>query len=261
MMTIMWVFMSVVIVIAIWYVCLYRSLSQLFILTMYLHWMVLYRWRRSNYTLFYITHLFSIIFFIATIMHAWSFWYFAAGPLFLWFYDRLVRWYRASTSSVALVAMEYNAATNITKLELPREAFTHYAGQYAYLQLSILSPLEWHPFTMSSPPSGATRTFHIKAEAPGSWTYRLAREAERLNSGAGVQGDGYNNGYQEEANGYHHKLKPHLPVISVDAPYGRASYIEGHTSLLMVGGGIGATPFISLFSELYSRVCSAERGG
>lgn len=232
MMTIMWVFMSVVIVIAVW-------------------------WRRSNYTLFYITHLFSIIFFIATIMHAWSFWYFAAGPLFLWFWDRLVRWFRASTASVTLVAMEYNAASNITKLELPREAFTHYAGQYAYLQLSVLSPLEWHPFTMSSPPSGATRTFHIKAEAPGSWTYRLAREAERLNRPTGVQMGDHHNGNAAAG----HQLKPHLPTISVDAPYGRASYIEGHTTLLMVAGGIGATPFISLFSELYSRVCASENAG
>jgi hypothetical protein len=36
--------------------------------------------RRSNYELFYFTHIFGVIFYILAIVHAWSFWYCSPSP-------------------------------------------------------------------------------------------------------------------------------------------------------------------------------------
>jgi hypothetical protein len=52
-------------------------------------------YRRSNFELFYYTHHFAAVFVLAAITHAWSYWYYAGGPILLWVADRctvLVVW-------------------------------------------------------------------------------------------------------------------------------------------------------------------------
>ena len=50
-----------------------------------------------------------------------------------------------------------------TSVTLHRKTLSkYYAGQYAFVNFPTVSALEWHPFTISSAPSGQHVTFHIK---------------------------------------------------------------------------------------------------
>ena len=73
--------------------------------------------RRSNFELFYYTHHFAASFLLAAIMHAWSFWYYAGGPVLLWVADRCLRLSKRSTAPVVLAVRGIEQA-HVTTIEL-----------------------------------------------------------------------------------------------------------------------------------------------
>lgn len=52
---------------------------------------IAWRCRRKMYRLFYVTHHVGIVFLLFGLVHAWSFWYFVAPGLCLWWVDRMNR--------------------------------------------------------------------------------------------------------------------------------------------------------------------------
>lgn len=127
--------------------------------------------RRRNYELFHYAHHFAWVYYIIALLHAWSFWYYASGGLMLYAIDRAIRLKRACTST-AIVSLDN--IDGVTHFTFPHSLLHHYAGQYAFVNIPALSELEWHPFTISSPPDASEVTFHIKAMGPGTWTERLS---------------------------------------------------------------------------------------
>jgi ferredoxin-NADP reductase len=110
----------------------------------------------------------------------------------------------------------------------------HTAGQYAFLNVPSLSALEWHPFTISSAPSGGSAsTFHVKALTDGSFTSRLRDLAA---SGGGSASD-----------------------IRIDGPYGcPPDLTQSSRAVTLVAGGIGATPCVSIFTELHQQALAGS---
>lgn len=186
--------------------------------------------RRRRFELFYYTHHFFIVFFITGLIHAWSMWYFVGGGLILWFIDRLIRYYNsARTFPVVDVQVHNNGET--TQITLQPNAFRFRAGQYAFINVPSISPLEWHPFTISSSPGDTGLTFHVKNMGKSTWTGRLASIY----------------GHQEESS----SAVINLPVVNVDGPYGNPPDFTSHENIVLVGGGIGITPLISIVKDLY----------
>jgi predicted ferric reductase len=98
-------------------------------------------------------------------------------------------------------------------------------GSYALICIPNLDP-SWHPFSIASPPGSKTVTFHIKAMAKGSWTQRLHDIARN--------GDKSKN------------LK-----VFMYGPYGSLTVkLDQSVNIVMFAGGIGITPFLSIFSHL-----------
>jgi len=149
--------------------------------------------------------------------------------MILWFIDRLIRFYKsASTFPVASIHSHNNG--DITQIALqPTNGFAFRAGQYAFVNIPSITPLEWHPFTISSSPGDPHVTFHIKNMGKNTWTARLARI--------------YGRDSAVDA----------LPVINIDGPYGNPPPFKGqhHDTLLLVAGGIGITPIVSIFRDQY----------
>jgi len=118
---------------------------------------------------------------------------------------------------------------------IQQNGFKYRAGQYAFINIPALSALEWHPFTISSAPGENIISFHIKNMGKSSWTSRLSELCKIVDGGVGGE------------------IKPptsSLPVVNIDGPYGSPPTF--HTSsVVLVGGGIGITPLISLFKDQY----------
>ena len=234
--------------------------------------------RRSRYELFHVTHHAALLFFMAGIVHAWSHWYYTAAGLVLYAFDKAARTLRAARA-VEVVSLSH--AGGVTRLVLGARALGRagfFAGQYAFINVAEAAQLEWHPFTISGSPEDAlsepgdgseaglgagagTVTFHIKDMGPGTWTRRLAllaQAAERGAAAAAAPGRAEAAADRDEARG--------LPVVarlsvSVDGPYGRTGHYHERSTLLLVAGGIGLTPFHSLLLDLAARARRPDEYG
>ena len=171
----------------------------------------------------------------AALLHAWSFWYYSAGGLFLWALDaslRTLRLAQAGRGTSKQAAFDHR--TGITTLTFDRSAFGHVApAQYVFLCVPSLGIAERHPFTISSAPAAAERTLHIKALNGGvagstTFTDRLAQLVK--SGGVDTLGD-----------------------VRVDGPYGSAGDLTASEELVLVAGGIGVTPIHSVSPQAICR--------
>ena len=69
---------------------------------------------------------------------------------------------------------------NVTELRLSR-VFEFSAGDYVLINIPRISLLEWHPFTISSPPQYEMFSLHVKNS--GGWSEALYRLATRSQLG------------------------------------------------------------------------------
>ncbi|KAA0167457.1 hypothetical protein FNF31_00896 [Cafeteria roenbergensis] len=190
--------------------------------------------RRQNYEVFYYLHQYAgILFFIVAVWHAWSFWYYGAGSMILWFVDKLCRLYKGSREC-RLVSIEHHGS--VTRVQLDAPSFDHSAGQYVFVNIPSIDEWQWHPFTVASAPSSPFRTLLIKDMGADTWTSQLARLATLCSADA----------------------RPFSPRICVDGPYGSPRDYTGKRSIVLVAGGVGITPMHSIFADLYERALAAD---
>jgi len=181
------------------------------------------RVRRKVFELFYYFHILGFLLLVPSILwHAAAGWELMLPSLSVWFWDRLIRFYRSSQKlmNLKVKSFGYGSAGNVTEItcEAP---FSYYAGQYCFLNVSEISLFEWHPFTIScSDPKSLS--FHIKDMGPGTFTGML---------------------YQTVSRG-------HMITVSVDGPYGNPLDYYRYKTIILVAGGIGITPVKSIFESL-----------
>ncbi|NXA53234.1 DUOX2 oxidase, partial [Nothocercus julius] len=125
-------------------------------------------------------------------------------------------------------ALCYPHHPGVTHLQFQRpHDFDYKSGQWVRIACVALGTTEYHPFTLTSAPHEDTLSLHIRAVGP--WTTRL-RELYSPESLATIG---------------------KLPKLYLDGPFG-----EGHQEWnkfevsVLVGGGIGVTPFASILKDL-----------
>ncbi|HEX6271672.1 MAG TPA: ferric reductase-like transmembrane domain-containing protein, partial [Polyangiaceae bacterium] len=183
----------------------------------------------GRFELFYWTHLLYVAWFALALFHGPVFWLWAGVPLAVFAADRLLRVSRSVTETEVLDCTPL--ASGVTKLTLAKPPdFTHRAGDYAYLKLPSVAPHEWHPFTISSAPEQRHLTFHVRSL--GNFTkalHELARERSRLDA-------------------------PPSLTAQIDGAFGTASQrIFESRHVVLIGAGIGVTPFASVLESIVLR--------
>ncbi|KAA8490680.1 Dual oxidase [Porphyridium purpureum] len=158
--------------------------------------------------------------------------YFLLGPLLLFILDKLYSFARES-ERLQIIEMRL-LPKGVTALYVRvSPSFSYSSGQWARLKIPALGTSELHPITISSAPHDPYVSFHILACGP--WTQALRDLAFEM------QG----------------KPVSSLPTIRIDGPYG-----EGHQdwmlyeTVLLVGSGIGCTPFVSVLKDILHQVRS-----
>jgi len=184
-----------------------------------------------RFELFYYTHFAYIAWFALALLHGPRFYKFALVPLVAFVFDWLLR--RRRRVYVSRMQSLSGLSSGVTRVELacPPD-FKHGPGDYAFLRIPHLARHEWHPFTISSAPGGERLCFHIRSE--GDWTKALRQMADDRDA-------------LEEV------------VVNVDGPFGTPSRsIFGARYAVLVGAGIGVTPFASVLESMVLRAYAGE---
>ncbi|KAH8109128.1 NADPH oxidase isoform 2 [Phellopilus nigrolimitatus] len=221
--------------------------------------------RRAHFERFWYTHHLFIVFFINWQLHGmfcmikpdrppycsfntigvfWRYW--LVGGV-IWIYERILREVRSRHRTYVSKVIQH--PSKVMEVQIKKEKTTTRAGQYIFLCCPEVSYFQWHPFTLTSAPEEDYISVHIRVvgDFTGAFAKALgcdfdskdAKETEK--SGAG-------------------KVVPPpvnrvLPRVMVDGPFGSASedFLKYET-VLLVGAGIGVTPFASILKSIWYRM-------
>ncbi|TNY18171.1 NADPH oxidase [Rhodotorula diobovata] len=243
--------------------------------------------RKQAYEAFWYTHHLAVLFLLGLYVHAvgcfvrgalpdqpvrclgyntwtWTIW----GGVAL-FVERLTREIRARRRTLLIGVLLHPQGA--LELRFVKPSFSYKAGQWVYLNLPELSRFQWHPFTISSAPDDPCVSVHIRQV--GDWTQALAARLGctpevaaslstsghrrstffplDLDAGKGDEGRSPTSDFYDvtltalTAGGK-------LPVIRVDGPYGApAQDVFKAEVAILVGAGIGVTPFASVLKNVW----------
>ena len=148
----------------------------------------------------------------------------------------------------AVFALEFENARSMAERNL-----LYMEGQYLYLNCPHVSKWEWHPFTISSAPDDEVLTVNIRVMPDAaSWTSKVCRYLQKLNphdqpsvvlsrrdQATGALADG-------KVRGPDGKI-----LFRIDGPFGApAQHFFNYRVAMLVGAGIGVTPFASILRGL-----------
>lgn len=187
--------------------------------------------RRHIFTWFWNTHKLYILFYFLMVLHGCGrlvqaplFYFYFLGPACIYAVDKLISASR-NRVEVGVVKAEILPSA-VTGLYFKRPAnFDYKSGQWVRVACLKLSSEDYHPFTLSSAPHEEHLSLHIRSVGP--WTGNLRKVYD---------------------------IPPPYPKLYLDGPFG-----EGHQDWhrfgvsVMVGGGIGVTPFASILKDVVNQ--------
>lgn len=189
--------------------------------------------RGGHFELFYFTHFGYVVWFILALMHGPVFWQWTILPIAGYVIERIIRTARTNR------AMPVNAleplTSGVTRLELQLpEGFRYRTGDYVFIKYPEVSKHEWHPFTVTTCPE-ETGKLSVHVRGLGNWTKRLYKTATaKADSG-------------------------NLGVAYIDGPYGTpATRIFQSRVAVLIGAGIGVTPFAAILKSLFMRRAAGD---
>ncbi|ONI07236.1 hypothetical protein PRUPE_5G107400 [Prunus persica] len=207
----------------------------------------------------YSHHLFVIVYALLIIhgvflymVHTWylkTTWMYISVPILLYAGERTLRIFRSGFYTVRLLKVAIYPGNVLTLQMSKPPQFKYKSGQYMFVQCPAVSPFEWHPFSITSAPGDDYLSVHIRQL--GDWTQELKRvfseacEPPLAGKSGLLRAD--------------ETTKTSLPKLLIDGPYGApAQDYRKYDVLLLVGLGIGATPFISILKDLLNNIVKME---
>ncbi|XP_052490334.1 respiratory burst oxidase homolog protein A isoform X3 [Gossypium raimondii] len=207
----------------------------------------------------YSHHLFIVVYILLVIhgvflylVHVWyrkTTWMYLAVPILLYAGERTLRFFRSGFYTVRLSKVAIYPGGVLALLMSKPPQIRYKSGQYMFVQCPAVSPFEWHPFSITSAPGDDYLSVHIRQL--GDWT----QELKRLFSEVCEPPVSGKSGLLRADD----TTKKGLPKLLIDGPYGApAQDYWKYDVLLLVGLGIGATPFISILKDLLHNIVKME---
>lgn len=224
--------------------------------------------RLTGFNAFWYSHHLFVIVYILLIIHGtflylnkkWyekTTWMYLAVPVILYSSERLIRLFRSSIRAVRILKVAVYPG-NVLALHVSKpQGFRYRSGQYIFVNCSAVSPFEWHPFSITSSPQDDYVSVHIRTL--GDWTRQLKVVFSEL---CQRSTDGKSGLLRAEASLDGQSPSPSFPKVLIDGPYGApAQDYKKYDVVLLVGLGIGATPFISVVKDIINNRKEAEAQG
>ncbi|GJJ73464.1 NADPH oxidase 2 [Entomortierella parvispora] len=169
----------------------------------------------------------------------WKYWI-ASGTIYL--LERMMREWRASQKTI--ISRVILHPSHVVEIQMKKDNCKALAGQYIFLCCPEVSLWQWHPFTLTNAPEEDYLSVHIRVL--GDFTKELS---QKLGCDVGGVGE------WEENLGDRNGLVTVLPRVMIDGPFGAASEdVFKYEVTVLVGAGIGVTPFASVLKSIWYRV-------
>ncbi|XP_031275811.1 ferric reduction oxidase 2-like [Pistacia vera] len=184
------------------------------------------RVRRKFFEIFFYTHYLYILFVVFFIFHVGvSYACIMLPGFYLFLVDRYLRFLQ-SRQRVRLVSARVLPCETVELNFSKAPGLSYNTTSIMFVNVPSISKLQWHPFTISSNSNLEPEKLSMVIKSEGSWSKKLY---QMLSSPSSID-----------------RLE-----VSVEGPYGPASTnFLRHDTLVMVSGGSGVTPFISIIREL-----------
>ncbi|OIW00354.1 hypothetical protein TanjilG_29921 [Lupinus angustifolius] len=184
------------------------------------------RVRRKMFEFFFYTHHLYIFFIVFFIFHVGTHYACIMLPgLYLFLVDRFLRFLQ-SRQQVSLVSARVLPCETIELNFSKDHGLTYNPTSIMFINVPSISKLQWHPFTVTSHSNFEKEKLSVVIKSEGTWSKKLY---QMLSTPSSID---------------------HLNV-SVEGPHGPTlTNYTRHDTLVMVSGGIGITPFVSIIKEL-----------
>jgi len=186
--------------------------------------------RRHAWEVFLVSHMAYLPTLVLICLHATDLQYVVLVSIALYAADMMLRTFTQTFRGCKVLKLEPVGGGTLRLKVSTSAAFS--AGQYMFLRIPAISSHEMHPFSISSSPWPATQhfiTFHIKSMGAGTWTEKLLQ----------LSND---------------KSQKRSLKVFMDGPYGAWSIDpKRYPRLVLVAGGIGITPLMSLLTDLLAQ--------
>ncbi|XP_057781692.1 putative respiratory burst oxidase homolog protein H [Salvia miltiorrhiza] len=208
----------------------------------------------------YAHHLLALVYMLL-LVHGWflfltpewykkTTWMYVSVPMLIYTTERILTLYDRNFKVEINKAVIYTG--NVLALYMSKpQGFKYKSGMYLFVKCPDISNFEWHPFSITSAPDDDYLSVHIRTL--GDWTTELKNRFEKACEPQSVKqsrGDLVRmetKAYTEETT----QDRSFFPRIVVKGPYGApAQDYKKYDILLLVGLGIGATPFISIIKDI-----------
>lgn len=217
----------------------------------------------TGFNAFWYSHHLFVIVYVLFIIHGiflylskkWykkTTWMYLAVPVILYSCERLIRAFRSGHKSVKILKVAIYPG-NVMAIHMSKpQGFKYKSGQYVFVNCSAVSPLQWHPFSITSAPGDDYLSVHIRTL--GDWTSQLKAVFSEVlrpptSDQSGLLRSDYMNG----------DSNLRFPKLLIDGPYGApAQDYQKYDVLLLVGLGIGATPLISIVKDVLWNIKQKE---
>lgn len=193
-------------------------------------WVTSLPWiRRKKFEVFYYTHHLYVVFVVFFLFHAGDRRFYTVLPgIFLFGVDKLVRIVQSWSETRVLSARVFPCKS--VELTLPKDPRLKYnPTSIVFMKIPSISRFQWHCFSVSSSSMVEEHTMSIIIKVGGWWTGSLYERVQaEMGSSKAVS----------------------IPV-AIEGPYGPASLnLLRYESLLLIAGGSGITPFLSILQEI-----------
>jgi len=225
----------------------------------------------NDFNTFWLTHHIVFICFVLLVCHplpGWCWdpcemsdkyhgdtWQWVILPLIIYGLERLHRsWKERDTVRPRVIKAKVKAG-NVLQLRMTKPKEWDYgkdrvqAGMYCFIKCEDISGYEWHPFTLTSAPHDNFMECHIRGL--GDWTNELIRLFKEAQLAQKTIDEQLQSGNVEEGMRAMGLPTVMWPTMGLEGPFGApAQNYQDFEVLVLVGAGIGVTPFASILSQI-----------
>ncbi|KAL0884647.1 hypothetical protein Bca101_008628 [Brassica carinata] len=138
--------------------------------------------RLTGFNAFWYSHHLFVIVYVLLIVHGYfiylskewyekTTWMYLAVPTILYACERLIRLFRSGSKAVTILKVAVYPGNVLSLYMSKPKGFKYTSGQYIYVNCPDVSPLQWHPFSITSASGDDFLSIHIRTL--GDWTAQL----------------------------------------------------------------------------------------